>query len=331
MLLKFGITVVVLLALSAAGVMHMTQMTDAPHAGELPPLTVTEKGMSDRLNAHLDWITIKIGQRNMTRYDAVERTVDYIIAETSALGFKPQRQEFDVQGRTMTNIVVEIAGSASHREIVVVGAHYDSYMRSPCANASASGTAALIELLRSFQGHSFPRTVRVVFFATGERPWGRTEDMGSRHYAEQCRTNNEEIVMAICLEALGHYSDADGTQSFPFPLNLAYPGTANFVAVFGPLASRGLVEKVVASWVSGSTFPLVAGSLPGWFPGVLNSNHESFAREGYPAVVITDTGKYRYSDIRTNFDTMARIDFERMARVVSGIGRVIVSLSRIGA
>ena len=63
----------------------------------------------------------------------------------------------------------------------------------------------------------------------------------------------------------------------------------------------------------------------------MNSDHEAFAREGYPTVLITDTGRYRYSDIRTNFDTMARIDFEHMARVVSGIGRVIVSLTRVGA
>ena len=76
---------------------------------------------------------------------------------------------------------------------------------------------------------------------------------------------------------------------------------------------------------------VVRVSLPGWLPGVERSNHDSFAREGYPAVMVTDTGKSRNKDMRTRFDTFTRLNYEDMARVVSSLKRVIENLARVGA
>ena len=331
MLVRLGILLVTFVALSVMALTRMTQMNDGTYIGPLPALTAEEEDLASELQGHVQYIALMIGQRNFSRFDSLGRTVDYIIGEVRRLGYKPQFQEFEVHGRTLTNIIVEVTGVASHREILVVGAHYDSYLRSPCANASASGTAALLELLKLFKNRPFPRTVRFVFFASGEKPWRGTPDMGSTRYAEQCKQRHENIVGMISLEALGHYSGNEGTQRFPFPLSKAYPTKGNFIGVFGPLSSRRLVESVIEEWTVSSTFPIEGGALPSWFPGVQESDHNSFASQGYPAVLVTDTGRNRYRDIRTNFDTFTRLDYERMARVIFGLKKVIENLGRVGA
>jgi hypothetical protein len=58
-------------------------------------------------------------------------------------------------------------------------------------------------------------------------------------------------------------------------------------------------------------------------PGVELSDHASFWRSGFPAVLVTDTGPFRNGNYHLASDTAATLDFERMARVVMGLLRVI--------
>ena len=56
-------------------------------------------------------------------------------------------------------------GNTRRREILLVGAHYDSVMGSPGANDNASGVAALLEISRKFAAIEPSMTVRFVAFA----------------------------------------------------------------------------------------------------------------------------------------------------------------------
>ena len=70
--------------------------------------------------------------------------------------------------------------------------------------------------------------------------------------------------------------------------------------------------------------------LPGAIPGVGWSDHGSFWQSGYPAVMITDTAPFRYPHYHATTDTPERIDYERLARVVSGLAAVTVDLAEAG-
>ena len=58
---------------------------------------------------------------------------------------------------------------------------------------------------------------------------------------------------------------------------------------------------------------------PAFIPGVDWSDHWSFWQENYPALMVTDTAPYRYPHYHTLRDTPDKVDYERLARVVTGL------------
>jgi Peptidase family M28 len=70
-------------------------------------------------------------------------------------------------------------------------------------------------------------------------------------------------------------------------------------------------------------FPSEGAALPNILPGVGWSDHWSFWQQGYQAVMITDTAPFRYPHYHTLEDSIDKIDFEKLARVVTGVSKVI--------
>jgi hypothetical protein len=77
-----------------------------------------------------------------------------------------------------------------------------------------------------------------------------------------------------------------------------------------------------------TAFPSEGIAAPGWLPGIGWSDNWSFWREGYPAIMITDTAPFRYPYYHTHQDVPDKIDYEQMSRVVGGLIDVIRELSR---
>ncbi len=82
--------------------------------------------------------------------------------------------------REFRNLVAEIPGNGVPDEIVVMGAHIDSWPGTVGASDDAAGCAVLTEAARWFAGHPPTRTVRLVWF-TGEEVDAR----GSRRYVSE--------------------------------------------------------------------------------------------------------------------------------------------------
>ncbi len=57
------------------------------------------------------------------------------------------------------------------------------------------------------------------------------------------------------------------------------------------------------------------------------SDHWSFWQENYPAILITDTALFRYPYYHAPRDTFDRFDFEKTARVVDGVHRLVETLA----
>lgn len=127
----------------------------------------------------------------------------------------------------------------------------------------------------------------------------------------------------LSLETIGYYSDAKRSQVYPYPFNLFYPSTGNFITFVGNLSSGKLLKQLIASFRMDTQFPSQGAVLPSLVPGVAWSDQWSFWKEGYPGVMITDTALFRYPEYHSLYDTPDKIHYDRLARVVAGLEKVI--------
>jgi hypothetical protein len=224
------------------------------------------------------------------------------------------------------NLEIEFSGGPRRDEIVIVGGHYDAVLGSPGANDNATGTAAVLELARLLAGQQLARTVRFVAFVNEEAPFFQTDAMGSWVYARRSRTRGEQVVAMLAIETIGFYSDVAGSQHYPCRLACSIL-TGNFIGFVGNIASRALVHRSLAAFRQHTPFPSEGVAAPGWMSGIGWSDHWAFWQEGYPGVMVTDTALFRYAPYHTREDTPDQINYERMARVVAGLARVVTTLA----
>jgi Zn-dependent M28 family amino/carboxypeptidase len=302
-------------------------MPGRSYEGPLEPLSEHESALRDQLKAHVLVLAGAIGERNVRRYQALNAAADYVSQQFREIGYTVREQTFAVEGKTVKNFEAELRGKLQPQEIIVFGAHYDSVAGSPGANDNASGVAALLALARLANQQRFARTVRFVAFVNEELPYFQTRHMGSRVYARECAQRGERIAAMLSLETIGYYSDTERSQSYPFPFSFFYPNTGNFIAFVGNLGSRDLVREIVAVFRKHTQFPSEGVAAPGIIPGISWSDQWSFWEEGYRAVMVTDTAFYRYGQYHTLRDTPEIIDYERMTRVVAGLGHVLGGLA----
>jgi len=198
---------------------------------------------------------------------------------------------------------------------------------SPGANDNASGVAGLIEIARLLRGAAAARTIRLVAFVNEEPPFFYWGQMGSRIYARAARARGDDIRVMLSLEMLGCYRSEPGSQSYPPFLKFFYPGRGDFIAFVSNLRSRRALREVVAAFKANSDFPVESLASPAIVPGVSWSDQLSFWREGYRAVMVTDTAFYRYRWYHSPRDTPEKLNYADMARVVDGLARAVRALA----
>jgi Zn-dependent M28 family amino/carboxypeptidase len=269
----------------------------------------------------------RIGERNSNRMPALDSAAAYVAASFKALGLQVVEQTYVVYGKTFRNIEVTLPGTSRPKEIIVVGGHYDSVFGTPGADDNASGASAVLELARLLQTDPHPRTIKLVAFTNEEPPWFFTEDMGSRHYARAARARGDDIVAMLAIETIGYYSDRDGSQRYPPILGWFYPKRGNFIGVVGNIASRSLVHRVIRDFREFAEFPSVGTAAPMQIPGISWSDQWSFWKEGYDAVMITDTAPFRNNNYHELWDRPDSLNYGHMARVVQGVARTVAELA----
>jgi Zn-dependent M28 family amino/carboxypeptidase len=310
----------------------MIRMPGSTSHGPPPPFLAAEKALASQLSKDVEALAGRIGPRNYAEYVQLLEAADYIEARFREAGYSEIfRENYVVAGKIFTNLSVEIRGKSMPDEIVIVGGHYDSVVGSPGANDNASGTAAVLALARLFARSAPTRTLRFVAFTNEEPPHFQSQQMGSRVSARNCRSRGENVVAMLCLETIGFYSDAEGSQNYPPPFSLFYPSTGNFIGFVGNVGSGELVRRAIRIFRERTPFPSEGAALPGFIPGVSWSDHWSFWEEGYPAIMVTDTALFRYPHYHATTDTPDKIDYLRCARVVHGLREVVAELSGCAA
>lgn len=307
----------------------MIRMPGASYTGPFEPLSARERALEAALRQDVEALAGAIGERSTGAPAGLSAAADLIARRLTEAGYAVTRQPYPVDGQSCDNVEATLPGApgAADRGVVIVGAHYDSVRGTVGADDNGSGVAALLALARVFAHRHPQRTLRFVAFVNEEPPYFQRPSMGSAVYARRCRERGEEIVAMLSLETLGYYTDRPGSQRYPFPFGLLYPTVGDFVAFVGDRGSVALVRRALGTFRQNARFPSEGAAAPAGMPGVGWSDQGSFWREGYPAVMVTDTAPFRYPHYHEKTDTPDKLTYAPMARIVGGLERVVEELA----
>jgi Zn-dependent M28 family amino/carboxypeptidase len=295
--------------------------------GEAPRADAAALASQASLRRTVDALAAKIGIRNARHASALAEAARFIEGELVTAGLPVERQTFTTDGVPTSNLVATVPGGAAAREVVVIGAHYDTAGPTPGADDNGSGVAVTLELARAAARSRPARTLRFVFFTNEEPPYFQTEQMGSLVYARACRARGDAIVAALSIESVGVYSDAKKSQHYPWPFSWFYPSEGNFLAFIGDPPSRELVRRATVAFRRRAALASEAAVLSASIDGVGWSDHWAFWQVGYPAVMVTDTAVFRNTSYHKPTDTPEKLDYDRLARGVRGLEDVVTELA----
>lgn len=282
----------------------------------------------DNLRKTVNFLSKEVGSRGYVQMDALNKAADFIKAEFGRHGYEVFEQLYRVEENTYKNLFVEIKGKDTPEKIFVIGAHYDTVMGTPGADDNASGVAGLLELARLLSGKSFGKTVQFVAFTLEEPPFFRSRLQGSYVYAHSLKQKGADVEGMICLEMIGYFTDEPGSQLFPLPFfRWLYPSEGNFIMLVSNVHSKDFSNRVKTSFKKGIALPVESITAVSLVPGVAFSDHRSFWKLGYKALMVTDTAFYRNPQYHGTGDVPELLDYERMAKVVGGLQAAIEEIA----
>lgn len=282
-----------------------------------------------RLYAHVKMLSNEIGPRNLQHYSALKKAQDYITEQMTIYNSEFSTQHYRTGKKAVNNLIIEKVGQSKPDEIIIVGAHYDTVMDSPGADDNATGIACVLELSRLLHNYANQRTLRFVAFTLEEPPFFGTEEMGSDVYAKSCKNNNENVAGMIALEMLGYYSERKRSQKYPFPdLKNHYSDRGNFIALVGNSRSEHLVNGLAKYAKKPELIRIRKLVSPAHFHGINLSDHASFWKYEYPAIMITDTAFYRNPYYHEVSDTIDKLNFRYFTRTVLSLLYALKKLDR---
>ena len=109
-----------------------------------------------------------------------------------------------------------------------------------------------------------------------------------------------------------------------------YPDRGNFIALVSNLRSRRRMRRLAKAFRRVSDFPMEHLATFALVPGVAWSDHLSFWRQGYQALMVTDTAFYRYAHYHSATDTPDKLDYPRLAQVTEALAEAICLLADEG-
>ncbi len=327
----FIICVLVLVGFVAAMLLYVSKMPGASPSAANGMTSEEEKSAADRMHSFCEEVAHEIGHRSTAKTQNLTAARDVIKRRLGSYALKPTESPFTVRGSMGTNLEAEIEGGLSKNEVVVVGAHYDTDAYDPGADDDASGCAMLCELAGYLKGQSHDRTIVLAFFDYGSSRFAGTKESGSWAWAENAQRAGKKIAAMISLDSLGRFKDEPGTQDGPFLLSLCYPKQGNFLLVESDLGCRDLVKSAVTTLRTTGMFPAEGLTVPSFLPWFEVSDHVAFRKHEWPAIVITDTGPYRNPEHGTPSDTPDRLQYDKMAKALTAIEKLVDSLARAGA
>ena len=263
----------------------------------------------------------------MAEFDNLRPPARYIHKQLKRFG-DAYYQPFKTAIGTVNNVLINFGPDT--KNIIIVGAHYDSLEGMPGADGNASGVAGLIELARLLSVQKeLPIRVQLVAYALSEGKYFGTRDMGSFRHAEQLKQQRKQVIVMMSLDSIGYFSDQAGSQNYPYEfMRHFYPSKGDFIRITGRVQDALAVRKVKKSFKKVGTLDVRSLNAPEIISSVGISDNTSYWEQGFPAVLISDTAADRNPAYHTESDTAEHLDYDRMAKVVQGVGQAILDMTR---
>ena len=279
------------------------------------------------LEEHVRQLASVIGERNVFRPAALSAAADYIERIWVEQGYDVSKHVYETHDQQCANLEVTRRGDRYPERLLLIGAHYDSVRGAPGANDNASSVAALLEISRLFQQQHPAISVRFVAFVNEEPPFFMRSDQGSMVYARMVKARGDDIVLMVSMDCIGCYSEQPGCQRYPPFFGFFYPSQANYLAVVSNLASRRSMRMFVDQFRAASDFPLEHLATTSFIPGVSWSDHRSFWKQGYQALLVSDSAFYRYRHYHRSSVTPDKISYPMFTRAVVGLHKAFAQLA----
>ena len=101
--------------------------------------------------------------------------------------------------------------------------------------------------------------------------------------------------------------------------------------VVGRLQDGWLAHRVKKVVRAASPPPVYSLNAPASLKGIDRSDHYSYWKRGYPALMITDTALNRNREYHKAGDTADRLDYNRMAMMVQGVYAAVLEAAENGS
>jgi Zn-dependent M28 family amino/carboxypeptidase len=202
--------------------------------------------------------------------------------------------EFDIvnrtypEGRTNYNTIAEIPGNDKAGEVVMLGAHLDSWHAGLGATDNAVGSAVMMEAVRILAALNLQprRTIRIVLWSGEEQGL-----LGSRAYVREHFGTFENPKPEFAKFA-GYFNIDEGT------------GRARGLTVFGPPAAAQILREAVAPFKDMGVIGVATTNAR----QRAGSDYANFYIAGLPGIKVEqDPIQYRNFTWHTNVDTYERV------------------------
>ena len=265
--------------------------------------------------------------RNVYHHESLEAAALYIESEFKNAGYIPTLQTWQAGSNTYKNIIATYQPEKQSR--LIIGAHYDVCGDQPGADDNASAVAGLLELARMLFANKpdLDYQVEFVAYSLEEPPYFGSTDMGSYVHARSLYEEEVDVLGMICLEMIGYFSDASGSQPFPSQeLAKRYPDTANFIIVVGIEKYLAFNDKVHLLMKQEAAIDIQIIHFPTGESLAGLSDQRNYWKFGYPALMVNDTAFIRNPNYHTKQDTIETLDFPKMTAVVDAVYHAITNM-----
>jgi carboxypeptidase Q len=234
---------------------------------------------------------------NAEQYNRIWRLVDHKV---------PVRLEFNVEAKVVdeptdsVNLIAEIPGGRKKDEVVILGAHLDSWTGGTGAADDAAGCAVMLEALRILKALNLKmdRTVRMALWSAEEQGL-----LGSRAYVTEHYADRATMVLKPEHAKMAGYFNVDN-------------GSGKLRGVY--LQGNDMVRPVFAAWLEPFS-DMGATTLS--IRSTSGTDHLSFDAVGLPGFqFIQDPLEYGTRTHHTNEDVYERVqpgDLMQAAAIVS--------------
>lgn len=300
--------------------------------------------LAERLRTHVEFLAAA-PRNGRTSPHHLAACIDYCATTLAASGWAVERHQVshrNVLGigddanplwpfhwyRTLTGTNL-VAAWGSEGPALVIVAHIDTVGVSPGADDNASGVASALEVARLIAEAGSSRRVLIALVDLEE-----TGHQGSKHLARTLVAEGAEVCAVICLESIGYYNDASGSQRMPRILRRIHEGSEELAermpADFITVIHRASSTSIARDWARAAedaglrSLRFLDRRPDGWRAHLHNlfnpsltdldrSDHQSFQDLGFPALCISDTPLLRGSHYHQASDRAGTLDYTRMA------------------